>query len=207
MVIDDDPVQAAKECELLADARAGDPDAFCRLAAKHEARLFRQAMSLCGDASVAEDLAAETIIEAWKSLARYNGSCRFSTWLYAILLHRHQKHVRHAASRPIALSRLPFHDAERHESAHGERQSPEPTPAENAVAADRMAEVQRAIDALPENHREVIRLRFFEDASVSEIAAVLGCPEGTIKSRLHHALEKMRDMKLAMNLSRERRDI
>jgi RNA polymerase sigma-70 factor (ECF subfamily) len=49
---------------------------------------------------------------------------------------------------------------------------------------------------LPEKHREIIQLRFFEDASLPDMAAVLGCSVGTVKSRLHHALEKLRKMKL-----------
>ena len=75
--------------ELLARARAGEGQAFCQLAAQHEARLFQQACGLIHDSSAAEDLVSETLVEAWRSLPRFNGSCRFSTWLFSILLHRY----------------------------------------------------------------------------------------------------------------------
>src|SRR5262245_10992358 len=100
MVIADVPVEASTEKDLLVRARNGQADAFCRLIHPLQTRLFRQAMMLCGDTHAAEDLVSETLVEAWKSLARYNATCRFSTWLYAILLHRHQKAVRRARSRP-----------------------------------------------------------------------------------------------------------
>jgi RNA polymerase sigma-70 factor (ECF subfamily) len=78
---------------LLVQARTGDVRAFCQLAEPLQTRLFQQAMALCGDPGTAEDLVSETLIEAWKGLARYNETCRFTTWFYAILLHRHQKEV------------------------------------------------------------------------------------------------------------------
>src|SRR3954467_4686607 len=114
--------------ELLARARAGDAHAFCELAAPHEGRLLQQAFGLCRDQSTAEDVASETLVEAWRSLARYNGSCRFSTWLYAILLHRYQKTIRAARSRPISLAWLPFVDAEKHLEVHDEAPAIEVSP-------------------------------------------------------------------------------
>src|SRR5262245_7601385 len=77
----EDVPEAAAESELLARARAGSADAFCRLLQPLEARLLRQAMVLSGDLSVAEDLVSDVRIRAWKNLARYNETCRLSTWL------------------------------------------------------------------------------------------------------------------------------
>src|SRR5580658_7025264 len=88
-----DTIDAGKS---LARARAGDAQAFCRLTEPLQTRLLRQAAALSGNLSVADDLVAETLVEAWKSLARYDETCRFSTWLYAILMHRHQKWRRRA---------------------------------------------------------------------------------------------------------------
>jgi RNA polymerase sigma factor (sigma-70 family) len=66
--------------------------------------------------------------------------------------------------------------------------------------------LRQAIAALPEKHQRVVLLRFFEDASLPEIAALLGCSVGTVKSRLHYALEKLRNSRPEMNLSELRRD-
>src|SRR5665213_1259500 len=103
MVITDDGAETTAPGELLTRARAGDAPAFCRLVGPLQTRLLRQAAALTGDLSLAEDLVSETLVEAWKSLPRYDESCRLSTWLYAILLHRYQKWVRRARSRSVAL--------------------------------------------------------------------------------------------------------
>ena len=191
---------------LLARARQGDAPAFCRLVQPLEARLLRQAMALCRDSSAAEDLVSETLVQAWKSLLTYNETCRLSTWLYSILLHRQQKSLRAARSRPIPLAWLPSVEAENHREAHQVMPAVEASPA-SAVAQQELAvELRQAVELLPEKHRQVVLLRFFEEASLEEIATLLDCSVGTVKSRLHHALEKLRHMKNTLNLSDWRRD-
>jgi len=192
--------------ELLARARQGDAPAFCRLVQPLETRLLQQATALCRDASVAEDLVSETLVQAWKSLANYNETCRLSTWLYAILLHRHQSSCRAARSRPVSLAWLPSADAKKHREDQHILPSAEASPASVVARQELAEELRRAVESLPEKHRQVVLLRFFEDASLEEIAAVLDCSLGTVKSRLHHALEKLRRMK-TVNLSEWGRDI
>src|SRR5580765_560094 len=80
--------------QLLALARAGDPEAYGELCQVYETRLLRQAMRLCGNVAMAEDLAQDTLVEAWKCLRRYNGRCQFFTWLCAILLNRFRNTLR-----------------------------------------------------------------------------------------------------------------
>ncbi len=196
MVITDDHLETSTAPELLSRACAGDPQAFVALTEPLQARLLRQAAALSGDLHSAEDLVSETLVEAWKSLARYDRTCRLSTWLYAILLHRHQKSVRRARSRPLSLAALPAVDAD--ELARRQENVPatESSPAEMAARRDSWRQLRQALERLPEKHRQVIGLRFFEDASLPDMAAVLGCSLGTVKSRLHQALEKLRKMKL-----------
>jgi RNA polymerase sigma-70 factor (ECF subfamily) len=196
MVITDDQPEQTETRQLLLRARAGDSDAFCLLTEPLQARLLRQAMALASDLGTAEDLVSETLVEAWKSLSRYNQSCRLSTWLYAILLHRHYKSVRRARSRPVSLAGLPAMDAEELHERQANLPGPELSPAEALARNEADARVRECIAALPEKHRQVILLRFFEDASLPDMAAVLGCSLGTVKSRLFHALEKLRQMKL-----------
>src|SRR5712692_1884896 len=88
----------------LERARAGETEAFGELCRLYETRLLRQAIGLCDNASLAEDLAQDTLVEAWKCLRRYNGRCQFFTWLCAILLNRYRNTVR--AKRPVPLSSL-----------------------------------------------------------------------------------------------------
>jgi RNA polymerase sigma-70 factor (ECF subfamily) len=191
---------------LVQQARAGDGDAFCRLAAAHEPRLYRQAVALCGHPDTAEDLAAETLVEAWRSLSRFDGTCRFSTWLYAILLHRYQKLARRVRSRPVALSSLPQAESERRESLLSRVPDPAPDALAELERSERLTRLRAAVAELPGGHRAVLLLRFFEGASVAEIAAALGIPRGTVKSRLHHALARLREMGTVVNLFDEARD-
>jgi len=196
MVITDDRFTPPATPELLAHARAGDAQSFCRLVEPLQARLLRQAAALTGDLNLAEDIVSETLVEAWKSLPRYNESCQLSTWLYAILLHRYQKSVRRARSRPIALALLSLFEARDLSQRQENVATPEPSPAENATQNETFAQLRQCIELLPKKHVRVILLRFFEDASLPDMAAVLGCSIGTVKSRLHHALEKLRKMKM-----------
>ncbi len=192
MVITDDHL----EHQLLGQALEGDAQSFCRLVEPLQTRLLRQAVALCGDLSAAEDLVSETLIEAWKSLARYNATCRLSTWLYSILLHRYQKAIRRAGSRPVSLASLPPFDAGELRKQQERIPSSEPSPAEAALQRELLAQLSECIEKLPSKHRQIILLRFFEDAALPDIATVLGCSIGTVKSRLHHALEKLRKMKM-----------
>jgi RNA polymerase sigma-70 factor, ECF subfamily len=187
---------------LLRRAREGDADAFCMVAQAHEQRLFQQALGLSRNAATAEDLAAETLVEAWKSIARFNGSCRFSTWLYAILLHRHQKLTRKLRSRPVPLSALPVAEADAGEEMLARLSDARSSPPEAAEQGEMAAQLRHALAALPEKHRQVVLLRFYEDASLPEIAAALSTSVGTVKSRLHHGLEKLRRMKSNAELLR-----
>jgi RNA polymerase sigma-70 factor (ECF subfamily) len=200
----DDAGSFPDERRLLARACAGDPGAFSQLIEPLQTRLLQQAVALAGDLHAAEDLVTETLVEAWKSLPRYNQTCRLSTWLYAILLHRHRSSLRRARSRPVALAWLSFFEAERLEGRQATLPSPDPSPAGALLQIELGRRVRQCVDRLPEKHRQVILLRFFEDASLPDMAAVLGCSTGTVKSRLHHALEKLRQMKL--NLSDLRGD-
>lgn len=205
MVIADDRIDARESSLLLTQARAGDAEAFCEVAQAHETRLFRQAVALCHDEAQAEDLVAETLMEAWRSLGRFDATCRFSTWLYAILHHRYLKSVRRTASRPVSLARFPIAEAQRRQQAQESLPDAGQSPADLAVSQDTTEVLRQAIARLPARHQVVLELRFFEDASLPEIAAAVGCSVGTVKSRLHHAIEKLRQMKL--NLSELRGDI
>ena len=182
-------MSADNERELIDRAQAGESMAFERLAEQQAARLYRCARALCRDGQWAEDLSQETLLEAWRSLARFDGRCRFATWLYGILRHRFLKGRRHQnATRLSAPDGL------------GEVPGNADTPEHSAEASEDSQRVRRAVASLPEEHRLVVELRFFAGATLDEIAAALGCPLGTVKSRLHHALEKLRQMNLEVNL-------
>ena len=178
---------------LLDRALAGDAGAFGEVCRTHEARLLRQAVALCGNAALAEDLAQDTLVEAWKSLDRYNGRCQFFTWLCAILLNRYRNTVRE--KRPLPFSTFAAGDDSQFQGAFDHLADGEPLPDQAASLREQAALVRQCIQALPPKHQQVVHLRFYVDDSLEGIAAALGCSVGTVKSRLFHALDKLRAMR------------
>lgn len=192
MVTDTNPgaaEEANDEGRLLSRAQGGDMEAFGNICQRFEGPLLRQAIALRCHATVAEDLVQETLVEAWKSLRRYNGSCRFYTWLCAILLNRHRTLLRR--------KRWLWFGSERAEASDDLERMPagEPLPDEAAQSRDQARLIRDCIAALPARQQQVIHLRFYADDSLEGIATAAGCSVGTVKSRLFHALEKLRRMK------------
>jgi len=185
-------IDASDSRNLLELAQAGDADAFGGVCRIYETRLLRQAMALCGNEALAEDLAQDTLVEAWKCLRRYNGRCRFFTWLCAILLNRYRNTLRER--RPVPFSAFPARERDAMPARMEQVTDHESPPDEAAGFREDAAVVRKCIEALPEKHQRVIYLRFYVDDSLEGIAAALGCSTGTVKSRLYHALEKLRAM-------------
>lgn len=181
-------IEAPNSPDLLDRASRGDADAFCELCRVHETRLLRQATALCGNSVMAEDLAQDTFIEAWKCLRRYNGQCRFFTWLCAILVNRYRNMLRSQRARPDSLPQCP---------CNGDQAATADTtnaPDHAAEMREEAALIRKCVELLPLRHQQVIYLRFYAEDSLEGIAAALGCSVGTVKSRLFHALEKLRKM-------------
>jgi RNA polymerase sigma-70 factor (ECF subfamily) len=177
---------------LLELARAGDAGAFGEICRVYETRLLRHAMGLCGNATLAEELAQDTLVEAWKSLHRYHGGCQFFTWLCAILLNRYRNTLRQ--KRPLPLSSLTGGEqAEVQDRLAGLTDHGSP-PDQAAQLHEQAGRVRACLAALPPKHQQVIYLRFYVDDSLEEIAGAMGCSVGTVKSRLFNALEKLRRM-------------
>jgi RNA polymerase sigma-70 factor, ECF subfamily len=177
---------------LLEQARAGDAEAFGEICRGHETRLLRQAFALCGNLTLAEDLAQDTLVEAWKCLPRYNGRCQFFTWLCAILLNRHRNAIRAHRLRPA--SALGAREPEEFEKHTGQLPDQAALPDQAIELREQEALVQRCLQTLPAKHQQVIYLRFYAEDSLEGMAAALGCSVGTVKSRLFHALDKLRKM-------------
>lgn len=185
--------------QLLERARGGDSDAFCELCRAHEARLFRQAFALCGDLSVAEDLAQDTLVSVWKGIHRFQGQCRFFTWLCSVLIHTHCNFRR--KRRPASFSTLACDEGNEAERILLSAAAPEATPCESLQQDERDGILRRCLERLPEKHRDVVYLRFYVDTSLDGIAAALNCSIGTVKSRLFHALDKLSQMPELKGLS------
>ena len=175
---------------LLDQARAGDAEAFGEICRLHGTRLLRQAFVLCSNLTLAEDLAQETLVEAWKCLHRFNGRCQFFTWLCAILLNRYRNACRKNRLWPVAALGGREQDGFEQPAVADHTAQPDQAVEQNEQAAL----VRQCIQTLPAKHQQVIYLRFYVDDSLEGMAAALGCSVGTVKSRLFYALDKLRKM-------------
>jgi RNA polymerase sigma-70 factor (ECF subfamily) len=185
--------EALESGGLLDQAMAGDAEAFGGICRAYETRLLRQALTLCGNAALAEDLAQDTLVEAWKSLRRYNGRCQFFTWLCAILLNRYRNTLRQ--KRPVPLSSLARQEEDTVLNRLEGLADKETLPDNTVQLREEAALVMACIKELPPKHQQVIYLRFYVDHSLEGIAEALGCSVGTVKSQLFRALDKLRTMK------------
>ncbi len=182
--------QEMTQAELIAIAKTGDLNAFSKLMETLQPRLLAQAIAFCGDPELAKDLVQDAMISAWKSLKRYDGSCQLYTWLYVILQRQHLRSVGWFRRRlPLATGAQVLLTS-KYEAA---------APRRDGMKSDEAVQLRAMVSSLPQKHREVVSLRFYAEATEEETAAALGISAGTVKSRLHHALKKLRRMKEKLN--------
>ena len=165
--------------------------------AYHE-RIYRAACMLLMNRHEAEDLTQDVFLAVMKSYSRFRGDSSLYTWLYKIMLNLFRK--RRSKRRLLQWSFSQSDDREDFEVLFAdESDGPERT-AEKSERAQKIANVLRGLSP---KHREVVLLRFYEDKSYREIANIVGCSEGTVKSRLHHALKqtggRLQDMRPVQN--------
>jgi len=184
--------------DLVGQAQRGNESSFNALCRLYENRLLRQAFLLCPDEASARDLAQDTLVEAWKSMSRYNNQCRFFTWLCSILIHRHRRAL--SRRRPVPFSWLlprERRDAEEKLAGCSDLKS---IPSVLAQDHELASVLRRCLQRLPEKQRQVVYLRFYVDDSLNGIATALGCSVGTVKSRLFNALDRLTRMNELKNL-------
>jgi len=162
---------------------------FGKLVDEHYDRIFRAARFMCGDVVAAEDLVQETFLAAAESLKSFEGRSSTYTWLYGILLNKFRRWLRRKQATAISLQTM-VGDGEQ-ERSEVILQSDYPSPPETAERSEAIEQVRSAIQELSADHRSVITLRYIEGMSYEEIAEVLDCPIGTVKSRIHYALQKI----------------
>ncbi len=171
---------------LVQRVQRGDQVAFELLVMKYQRRIFRLIMRFIRDPSQAEDVAQETFLRAYRAIAQFRGDSQFYTWLYRIAVNTAKKALAEGA-RELSLRDQPGETDET--SAHDAQLSDMETP--EAVLAGRQVArtVNDAMDGLPEDLRTAIALREIEGMSYEDIAQVMSCPVGTVRSRIFRARE------------------
>jgi len=167
---------------LVAALKRQDAGAVQELVDAYGDRLLRSAFSLCGNETEAQDIVQDTLLEATRSIHRFQGRSSIYTWLHAILLNLTRRYHRDH-------KRIVYDD-----SAADREVSPvdeSPNSLDTGVASSAISE---ALSQLSGAHREVIVLRYYEDMKIHEIARHLGVSQGTVKSRLHYAIAELQKL-------------
>jgi RNA polymerase sigma factor RpoE len=172
---------------LVARAQAGDKRAFSLLVEKYQRKLVRLLSRYIRDAAEVEDVAQEAFIKAYRALPAFRGESAFYTWLYRIGINTAKNHLVATGRRAPTTTEVEAEDAEGLEE--GEQLRDINTPESMLLSKEIAATVNGAMEDLPEELRTAIQLREIEGMSYEDIAKVMECPIGTVRSRIFRARE------------------
>ena len=178
------------DAQLIERVKRGDTRAFEMLVVKYQRRVERLIGRMVRDVDLVPDIAQETFIRAYRALPQFRGESAFYTWLYRIAVNTAKKALVELKRDPLVseAARAPADDGEetsRVENELTDAATPDAMLASKQVAAT----VNAAIEALSEDLRQAITLREIEGLSYEEIAEVMNCPIGTVRSRIFRARE------------------
>ena len=169
--------------ELVARVQRGDQRAFGLLVEKYQRKLARLLQRLIRDPAEVEDVTQEAFIRAYRALPTFRGDSAFYTWLYRIAVNTAKNHL-------MAMGRRAMTGVEADAALdEGEQLQDINTPESVLMSKEIAVTVNAAIEELPEELREAIRLRELDGMSYEEIAKAMDCPIGTVRSRIFRARE------------------
>ncbi len=175
---------------LIGRIAQGDRLAMQVLFARHHVRVYRFVLRLVNNQSVAEDLVSEVFLDVWRQADRYEGRSAVSTWLLAI-------------GRFKALSALRRKsEAELDDEKAAAIEDLSDTPEIVAQKKDTSLVLRRCLEALSADHREIIDLVYYHEKSVEEVAAIVGIPEATVKTRMFYARKNLAELLKAAGVER-----
>ncbi|HUN73434.1 MAG TPA: RNA polymerase sigma factor RpoE [Steroidobacteraceae bacterium] len=175
------------DLSLVRRVQRGDKGAFDALVLKYQHKVVKLVMRYVRNPAEAEDVAQEAFIKAYRALPQFRGDSAFYTWLYRIAINTAKNAVVSRDRSPVEFD-LDAQNSDESYDMQGRLKDSE-TP-EGLVLTDEIrGTVNAAIDALPEDLRTAIVLRELEGLSYEEIAATMGCPVGTVRSRIFRARE------------------
>ncbi|HSV53253.1 MAG TPA: RNA polymerase sigma factor RpoE [Burkholderiaceae bacterium] len=186
------PAVSASDSDLMLVERtvAGDQRAFELLVIKYQRRIERLIGRMVRDVDLVEDIAQETFIRAYRALHQFRGEAQFYTWLYRIAVNTAKKALVDLKRNPVMTeSAFRSSDEDDETSRVGNELTAEETPETVLAAKEIAAAVNAAMEALPEDLRQAVTLREIEGLSYEEIAEVMNCPIGTVRSRIFRARE------------------
>jgi RNA polymerase sigma-70 factor, ECF subfamily len=176
---------------LVERAKRGDARAFEMLVIKYQRRIERLIARMVRDVDLVQDIAQESFIRAYRALPQFRGDSAFYTWLYRIAVNTAKKALVDLKRDPLVVeSALSSVSDDDDETSRVERELTDGATPEAVLASKEIAEtVNAAIAALSEDLRQAITLREIEGLSYEEIAEMMNCPIGTVRSRIFRARE------------------
>jgi RNA polymerase sigma-70 factor (ECF subfamily) len=172
--------------DLIQAHLAGDENAFTRLDRLYRPRLLNFISRMVQDRGRAEELVQETFLRVFRHGHRYDPSRKFSTWIYTIAGNLARNDLRRRRRSPVVSTEAINHSGDAADWAEL-AEDPAPRPDEAVATRSMMELVQKTVRRLSPIHREVFVLREIEDKTYEEIAELVGCDLGTVKSRLNRA--------------------
>ena len=179
--------RARSDAGLVEECRNGDSTAFDELVRRHKDRVYHVVYRFLGNREDALDVAQETFVRAYRGIAEFKGRAQVYTWLHSIAANLARNRLRDGARKgrdqgapldALAPSAVP---------------RTETTPRAAAERRELDEALQQCLNELPEHYRMAFVLRTFDDLSYDEIAQTLGCPAGTVKSRINQARTMLRE--------------
>ncbi len=182
--------QGDADALLVERAKRGEVSAFEMLVVKYQRRIERLVGRMVRDTDLVQDIAQETFIRAYRALPQFRGESAFYTWLYRIAVNTAKKALLEKKRDPLVFEGAMVSTEEGEEPSRVENELTDGETPETVLAGRQVAAtVNAAIDALSEDLRQAIVLREIEGLSYEEIADVMNCPIGTVRSRIFRARE------------------
>jgi RNA polymerase sigma-70 factor, ECF subfamily len=186
--------------ELVRRVQQGDRRAFDLLFSRYQHKIVNLVGRYLRDSEDVQDVVQEAFIKAFRALPRFRGESAFYTWLYRIAINTAKNHIVARSRRPPGVD-VEIDDAEHLDGADALRDLENP---ESALARDELsAEIDSAIADLPDDLRSAVTLREFDGLTYEQIAEIMECPVGTVRSRIFRAREAI-DRRIAPLLDRQR---
>ena len=168
----------AQEAALLAQVAAGHRHAFDALFRAYHPRLLRFLDRMARNPALAEEIVNDTLLVVWQKAGTYDGSCKVSTWVFAIAWRK-------------AMKALKMADAPMESDSNAYADDEAVTPERHAELHQLATRLAAAVDLLPWQQKMVVVLTYFHGLGYAEIAAVAGCPVNTVKTRMFHARRRL----------------